>query len=209
MDYWRYLPPHVFIIICLCTLFITILWYYKKRFDAHNKITKTRILIPLFCAFFGALVFYLFRVALFFLGDGYIMINSITGGYRYRVEEPLDIYIHSIIYQWLHSNFSVDAAQTYALISIACGVIFVFVLIYFIKKLGETPHQQWTTVFALCTSGTMLLFFGYVESYSIVTVLVLVFFLSGLSYCYTYKHMYSLACTHLPLDKIYSYRTYF
>ncbi|MFC1563191.1 tetratricopeptide repeat protein [candidate division KSB1 bacterium] len=186
IDYWRYLPYGFFFIILFIIFCTVIFWFSGEWLDVFRDsiknfiLTKPRILIALIFAIFSAVFFYLFRVKLFLLGDGYLHIRNITIGIYLIVAEPLDILLHSLVYKLLFPIASIDAAQTYVFVSIACGIIFIFFSAYLIEYLGDTFHQRWITFFALCTSATMLLFFGYVESYTIVTVLLAGFFIGGL-----------------------------
>jgi len=186
LDYWRYIPHGFLFIILIIIVYAAIMLITKKlKKTLFNNINlffleKKKLWIPLISAVIGACIFYLFRVKTFFLGDGYLIIRSMEQSYRYSVTEPLDVFIHSICYKILSSTISWDAVQTYLLISIVCGASFIFLVTYYKKLLGETAHQQWVTIFALCTTGTMLLFFGYAESYSIAAVLQFGFLIAGL-----------------------------
>ena len=116
LDYWRYIPYGFPLILCFIISYILLVWIGRKWLRGLiDKIidfvlTKPRIWISFLCALVGAGIFYLFRVKLFFLGDGYIVIRSVTEGSLYVVREPLDVITHSIIYKSLSSILSVDAA---------------------------------------------------------------------------------------------------
>ena len=112
----------------------------------------------------SALFFILFRIRVHSLGDSYLRANEITGGRWYQPTELLDFLVHAALYHFLNLIAEVDAITAIAAASVAAGVVFVFLLF------RMTPYSGWKKnllVTAVLSLGCSQLFFGYVESYTL------------------------------------------
>ena len=127
-------------------------------------------------------LFWIFRDTNFELGDSALLIRALTrdvhaGSFRIRFDEPLELYVHSVTYAWLHRLAGWDVARSYALVSAIAGVAAVGALIAYCARL--TPRLEGRILaFALfVTSGFFALFFGHVENYTLVMLGLIVFLL--------------------------------
>src|SRR5687768_17124205 len=118
-------------------------------------------------------LFWIFRDTNFELGDSALLIRVLTRdvharGFHIRFDEPLELYVHSVAYAWLHRLAGWDVARSYALVSALAGVAAVGTLIAYCARL--TPRLEGRILaFALfVTSGFFALFFGHVENYTLV-----------------------------------------
>ncbi|MBN2542763.1 tetratricopeptide repeat protein [bacterium] len=188
IDFWRYIPHGFILMIGLIILYTALFWlgarWLKTPWEKiRNSIPNiSRVWIALAAAIGAAIIFYLFRVKIYLLGDGYIVTRALERNELAHslYKEPLDIVIHWVVFKAVLKIASIEAAQIYSAISILSGAFFVFIIAYFIKYITNTPNEKWLTYLSLCFTGTILLFFGYVESYTIVNVLLMGFFISSL-----------------------------
>ena len=150
---------------------------------------------------FFALLFialaYLFRDRSHFLGDSakwftileYALSESaplekISGhhshldisGFEYiNVQQPLDLFIHFQVYRLGHALWNWAPADAYEWTSCLAGGIYVLVL-WEIAACLNTSILRRTTVFAfLITLGSSQFFFGYGESYTLVTLALMLY----------------------------------
>jgi tetratricopeptide (TPR) repeat protein len=126
-------------------------------------------------------ILYFFRVQVHSLGDGYLRAYQIEQGYSYIHSEPLDYLLHVLLYDILNKFTSMSGEDIYALFSIACGLIYILA-VYLITSSPENKLIPVISGLLLIEMGGIQLFFGYVESYSLV-------YLSGILYvvlCYRF-----------------------
>ncbi len=145
-----------------------------------GRIGKRRLF--LLCGILSLPVFWLLRTKLFLLGDGYLKISDVVSG-RLTHTEPLDGIIHHQFYLFL--NFirpGIDPSFSYIIISLLCGGIFVFLTLKLADLLGETAFAKILVFFSLFSLASIELFFGYVESYTILLVGLALFVLLSFFY---------------------------
>jgi hypothetical protein len=111
-----------------------------------------------------AALFILLRVAVHSLGDGYQRAFEIENGRMYSPTEMLDYLIHAIVYQLLASVIHIKAAVALAVTSIAIGIIFAATIFRLTPFAGE---KRWAFLLLIFSLGSSQLFFGYVESYTL------------------------------------------
>jgi hypothetical protein len=115
-----------------------------------------------------AVIFYFFRVHVHSLGDGYQRVYQIEKGYNYNPTEPLDFFLHAVLYAFLNKQFAISAEKIYVFYSITCGIIFTLA-IHLVRLPGVLDSTEQTTIKLLAFfTGGLQLFFGYVESYSLI-----------------------------------------
>ncbi|MFC1563259.1 hypothetical protein ACFL4Z_04350, partial [candidate division KSB1 bacterium] len=116
MDYWRYIPYGFFFIILFIIFYTALVLFGGNRISGFWNgiknfiLKKPRIWISSIIAVISVLIFYLFRVKLFLLGDGYIVTRVITSDNLrlFIYKEPLDVLLHSFLYKSLFPIFSLD-----------------------------------------------------------------------------------------------------
>jgi hypothetical protein len=106
-----------------------------------------------------------------FLGDGYLRIRQISTGKFWLPTEIGDFYIHAAFFRYILEPLGEDAiALSYHIISALCGVAFVigvFRLALYLKS-----SQSVMLFLVMFSSGMTVMFFGYVESYSILAAMI-------------------------------------
>jgi len=130
----------------------------------------------------AALLFYLLRARTHFQGDGYHLLGLLASQvptFRKFTETGT-----AIVLQWLWNLVGGDvqaaALLSYQVISVAAGVLLVVVVAAFARKMYDRTVERVLFLFGACTGGYMLLFFGYVENYSLFVLSVLTYTLTGL-----------------------------
>jgi tetratricopeptide (TPR) repeat protein len=149
----------------------------KKPFDSMSQ-NKSFFILSLL----SLPVFWIFRNALHVLGDGYFRITDLPEG-RLHLQEWLDAFIHLVVYRiMVKLTPSWTPEFTYAIISVLCGGFFVFLALKLSALLGRTGLGKTLIFFSLISLGSVQLFFGYVESYSVLQVVLLAYILFSARY---------------------------
>lgn len=128
-----------------------------------------------------AVGFYLLRGKVHFLGDGYTLLSELASDIPLiKNREIGESIVHIWIKNVLQSSPREAALFSYQLVSIASGVTFVSLLAYFSSRLTIRRNNSVLLFLGLMTGGYTLLFFGYVENYSLFLLSMLIFCLTGL-----------------------------
>jgi tetratricopeptide (TPR) repeat protein len=131
---------------------------------------------------FSFLLFWFLRTKLHLLGDGYFRIEEIYKN-KFPLAEWLDGLIHLKLYQLFSSLFSFWTPDlTYAVISCLSGVAFVYLIIHLSDNLGKNRLEKVFIGGMIFSLGSMQLFFGYVESYTLLQVFLAAYILCAVLY---------------------------
>ena len=131
-----------------------------------------------FLSLLGGLIFWAFRVKTCLLGDGFMRAREINLGAKWSFTAPLDFLLHVQVARFLNW----EAFQTYALLSILSGVGFVFLLLLLADLMGKDGKERLLVFSVFIAMGTSQLFFGYVESYSVVSAAILLYIFFSFGY---------------------------
>jgi tetratricopeptide (TPR) repeat protein len=128
------------------------------------------------------ILFFLLRTRTHFLGDGYQILSNVESNeLAIKWTEPLESLLHLEAFHLAKSLFHLDAETLYALLSCMAGSIFIFLSFLFADLLVHmhfggkeersplriSPRAGKILVFLLLIStGSVQLFFGYVEHYT-------------------------------------------
>jgi tetratricopeptide (TPR) repeat protein len=116
----------------------------------------------------AAVVFYVFRMPTHFLGDGYACIGNLasqTGTFA-KWTEAGSVSVAKLIQSALGSKNSLTAEMAYQIMAIASGIVSVWFMLLIAGVMSQDPLDRAITATTLILSSAILLFFGYVESYS-------------------------------------------
>ncbi|MCO6450510.1 MAG: hypothetical protein J5I90_06940 [Caldilineales bacterium] len=124
-------------------------------------------------------LFYAGRVVHTRWGDAYLLVNGIAHPdvrLTYNWQAPLDTFVHAQLFRlgerWLGWT---DAMPSYWLVSSLAGAAAVWVLLRLATEIGMASMQRWVIFGTLATLGSMQLFFGYPENYTIISLLILIY----------------------------------
>jgi tetratricopeptide (TPR) repeat protein len=161
----------------ILTAFEAIFTSFKKKFSKTKKYSLYFILSLL-----SLPLFWFLRTKLYLLGDGYFKIRQLPPG-ELVPTEWLDGVIHLEFYKFLSKvSPGLDPSLSYSILSVLCGGIFVFLILLLSDLLGKTNFQKILIFSLLFSLGSIELFFGYVESYTILLVGLTAFLLFSVLY---------------------------
>ncbi|MCK4626623.1 MAG: hypothetical protein KAV00_14995 [Phycisphaerae bacterium] len=112
------------------------------------------------------------------LGDATLRTNQIRKGQFLLATETLDFLLHAGLYRWVFAPLGMEASRCYHIVSAACGVVFVHGI--FRLAIYLRPNHALVNFLLLISSGVTVLFFGYIESYSLIAALLPFVMLSAL-----------------------------
>lgn len=123
-----------------------------------------------------AIPFWIFRIRHVRWGDAHFIVKALSyvGPDRpvwtvYNWQSPLSIFVHAQLWFLLNPILGVGVDTLYAISSVLAGVGFVFTLFLVADALGRDWAEKGTIFGLLVTTGSMQLFFGYVENYTIIS----------------------------------------
>jgi tetratricopeptide (TPR) repeat protein len=128
--------------------------------------------------FLSLIPFWFLRSRTPLLGDGYMRAGEISIGRLLSRAEPLDSLLHLVV-----SRFSgLDAYTTYGVLSCLAGGLFVFLILLLCDLLGENGREKLLIFSVVLTMGATQLFFGYIESYTLMYTALAGYVLFGVRY---------------------------
>ncbi len=175
VDQWRYVSgPAVFVMLLFGILVLfspvqnTLATAGRRlRFlvpsTKRKGVARLGFVIPLVLS---GLIFWIFRNATHFLGDGYVWADHILKGIVFN--EPVSSWMYQSVFKLLNGfrePYTISPFTVSALISVASGIVFVLFAHKTARLLSSNNEQYALVLLALLSCGTMLLFFGYVEPY--------------------------------------------
>jgi hypothetical protein len=126
-------------------------------------------------------VFFLFR-SWFINPDGALfpmkfMVDVPAKGFHATHDEMWELYLHSKFWLFTNDRFGWSVAASYQVLSCVAGAVFVFLMVAWCRRVAP---RQWPLAFVACVSGGyMQLFFGDVENYTLMTTIVMGYFLAS------------------------------
>jgi tetratricopeptide (TPR) repeat protein len=146
----------------------------QARSGQFNWLEFTALLIA-----FGML-FYLLRARTHFLGDGYTLLSMLADEKPLIKTRGLG---EGLAHLWVKSLIGGDARQaallSYQVISIGAGLAFLATILLSARVLFTPMRDRILFALGIGSGGYMLLFFGYVENYSLFCLSILMFALTG------------------------------
>ncbi len=136
-------------------------------------------------ALVAGLLFWLARLRHLRWGDSYLL--SVALSYPdlelrviYNWQAPFTVFLHQRLWQFVANPLWGWPVETvYATVSIITGVVFVYLLLTFLNRLGRDTLETTLLAGLILTTGSMQLFFGYVENYVLISLgLLITLFLS-------------------------------
>lgn len=151
--------------------------FIQKTIDAHQPVLvflrNNKYFLYIIISLVSAILFFLFRVKYDLLGDTLIRANQTLSKHFFFTEYGT-MFTLSILCQAL-KPFGIAARQAFVLHSIVAGSCFIFVSLLIADSLGRTFLQKIAIFLFSTTAGTVQLFFGYTEVYSIPALLSLIY----------------------------------
>ncbi len=142
----------------LAKLLIRTSAWLGERFNKRNRYLKYSLVSLL-----GLVVFWFLKAQTPLLGDGYLRAGEIRIGKLISAAEPLDSLLHLLV----SKSLGLDAYTTYSVLSCFAGGLFVFLILLLCDCLGRDSREKLFIFLILITMGANQLFFGYIESYTL------------------------------------------
>jgi hypothetical protein len=124
-----------------------------------------------------AIPFWLFRIRHLRWGDSHFIVKALsyTGPDRpiwtiYNWQSPLTILIHAKLWLLLNPSLGIGVDTLYAITSVLTGVGFVYSLFLLTDSLGRDRLEKATIFGLVITTGSVQLFFGYIENYTLISL---------------------------------------
>lgn len=177
-DWWLSVSIAIPIIISIPAISNRLKKYLDSWSEKLNNNRKKQISFLAFSSVALSILWFVFRQKAFFLGDGNLRINLISKGESWIPVEMGDFFIHSVLFKYFLEPYGLSASYSYHIVSILSGVLF-FVGAYYLARYLSS-NQSLIILLAMLSSGMTVLFFGYVESYSVVAAFIPFLILSAL-----------------------------
>lgn len=121
---------------------------------------------------YGALL-YLLRSRTHFLGDGIVWLNGLLGGDIHPFNEPLASALWQAFAGATRALGLPQQASTFAILPVLCGLAAAAFAWGLVRETTEESRTRWVLWPLLLTAGFTQLYFGYIESYAIVSAAML------------------------------------
>ncbi|MCP4567808.1 MAG: tetratricopeptide repeat protein [FCB group bacterium] len=157
-----FLPLYLRLIIIAVIIAVFIPSVHGNLSSTAEFVTRTRK--PLFYLLLPILLFFLLRVSVHSLGDGYQRSFEIEQGAWYFSIEALDFFIHALVYHLINYFVAIPATTAMAAVSMIAGIAFVYILF------RMAPFEKATRllfILSVLGLGGSQFFFGYAESYTL------------------------------------------
>ncbi len=163
-----------------------LLWLYETILRFMNYLlafisppTRRRQVSFALVALLAGLLFWLARIRHLRWGDSYML--SVALSYHdlnlrvvYNWQAPFTVFLHQRLWHFVANPLLGWPVETvYSSISIICGLAFVYILLTFMYHLGRDQLETTFLSALILSTGSIQLFFGYVENYTIVSVVLL------------------------------------
>ena len=129
-------------------------------------------------------LFWLARIRHLSWGDAQILVIGLSHPEQtviYNWQAPLTVFLHQRLWALVADPvFGWGVETVYALVSVLCGGLFVYVVCNIALEMGQTPGERLLVAVFVLTGGAMQLFFGYVENYTLISLGIALFLWLGL-----------------------------
>lgn len=139
----------------------------------------------------SAALFWRFRNATHFLGDGYLWASHLLKEIVFN--EPVSSWLYREVYRLLGGIGpfgTVTPVGSAAAVSVAAGLVFAVYAVRTARLFSDRNDERLLVSIVLASTGMMLLFFGYVETYPPLAAAVMVFSFYGIAYAERRVHAY-------------------
>lgn len=131
---------------------------------------RLRLIVPALLGLGFLVLFQTFQSSSSLLGDAILRLNQIDDGRLLLLTEMGDFLVHAVLSRLYFIPNEIDIERCYNIVSVVSGLFFVFGAWRLAAYLKPQQSIQWFMV--LISSGMTVLFFGYIESYSLLAALI-------------------------------------
>ncbi len=123
----------------------------------------------------GAVIFWIARCKVYFLGDGWLHGEMVSRGLRFHGFDFLTYNLVSRLFATLRQPAEADAFRMFAYVSVVSGALYLAAAAWSVRRLSNDRALRILLYGLLIFLGSTQVFMGYVECYSILTVFMLLF----------------------------------
>ena len=189
VNWWAYFPGYVpFVLFVIGAVAPIVIRLVLRRGESDvgevgasaNESSKYFIIVFCLTVLYG-LAFYLLRARTHFLGDGYQILSELASDNpAIKPTEPGEALVRLWVKSLIGADGEMSALLSHQIVSTSAGVLFLIAVALVSKWLFDRTINRVLFWLGLASSGYMLLFFGYVEYYSLFVLTVAVYTLMGL-----------------------------
>lgn len=190
VNIWAYLPEtFLYSLIGISIIIFLIIWQLNKENviesnggDSAEIKNSTTLFVMIAISAILIIFFYFLKAKTFFLGDGYTLL-SLLGKESPLIEKQRQLgesLLHVWVYNLIGGKGEQNALVAFQIISISAGALFLSLLGFFSTKIFSNNRDRMLFFIGIASGGYMLMFFGYVENYSIFANSILIYSLSSI-----------------------------
>ncbi|MEW5993431.1 MAG: hypothetical protein AB1744_03450 [Candidatus Zixiibacteriota bacterium] len=187
VNWWAYYPLHVKLGLFLVGAVVPwiILWMSRLRGVETEESTPLKQPVALYYLIVGCLIvlfglaFYFSRTRTHFLGDGYTVLSLLAQKHPLLKTREIG---EALVHVWVKSlvgGGEAAALASFRILSIGAGLVFLTIVALVGARLFDRLGKRLLFLIGLASGGYMLLFFGYVENYSLFACAVAAYTLVG------------------------------
>jgi tetratricopeptide (TPR) repeat protein len=139
------------------------------------RLLERNVLTYLVAPILGGVILWFARCRTHFLGDGWLLAALVAKGQPFHGYDFIDYFLHSKLFAWLGLQTEAQALSLYAVVSVAAGVLYLALVSWSAKRLARDQSQRVLLCLLLLFCAPLQLFMGYVESYALLAVCMLLF----------------------------------
>ncbi len=176
-----HLPVYVILLVPVAGALGTLLIWRLLTATHDRQLNAKRWFMAFVCGAACGTAFALFRTQTHFLGDGYTLLGLLsTENPLVKSRELGESLAHIYLMSITGIKGEAGALLSYRIISVAAGIGFVMITVWFVLRRYDRLSSQIVAAVMILSGGYMLLFFGYVENYSMFVLSVAFFIAVGI-----------------------------
>jgi len=117
-----------------------------------------------------------------FMGDGWMYLNKVAEPFSLMPGRPLDYLVHHLVYWLLENAGRAHPELSYAVLHCALLPFFIFALWSLSGRISGKPVPRTALTLIMAGCSALLLFCGYVESYTILAFFTTLYLAAGAAY---------------------------
>ncbi len=182
LNWWAYFPGWVLPLFGI----VAVLWpliskALANRLDRSEDVKDRYWVSAIIAGIVMITLFIVLRTQTHFLGDGYSLVSLLAAKQPLVKNRELG---ESLVHIWardlLGGANAVAALKSYQYVSIAAGALFVTIAVFVARQLLSGWKAALVFLLGTFSGGYTLLYFGYVENYSLFVLSIAVFTFTGL-----------------------------
>lgn len=154
-------------------------WWENKIWPCLQNSQKIgEYTVYIFLSVISLFLFYGFRQKYGLLGDNFLRVHDIANG-TVPQNELGTLHFYLIIYHNISPYFNLSPKETLVIVNCLTGPLYVFLSFCLAKTLGKNTFQKGMYFIGLTLIGIIQYFFGYIEIYNLITILIVLFLWTG------------------------------